>query len=1131
MINIKKFLLLTLLSIYSPTIAQNIIITSFQKISDTQGNFTGILDDTDKFGSYPCSLGDLDGDGIIDIAVGAQNDDDGGSGRGAVWILFLNSDGTVKSHQKISDTQGGFTGTLQNWDSFGTGIENLGDLDNDGVIDLAVGAFQDHDGPHGAVWILFMNSNGTVKSHQKINGFNGGFTGQLDTGDWFAFPNSLGDLDGDGVIDIAVSAGKDDDGGTDRGAIWILFMNSNGTVKSHQKISDTQGGFTGILADNDLFGSRTETIGDLDGDGVVDIVASGALNDDGGPNRGAIWILYLNSNGTVKSHQKISDLEGNFTGVLLDNDNFGHGFRNLGDIDNDGVVDLLVGASGDDTAGTTVGAFWFLYLNADGTVKSHQKMLPDTPEFPATMSPWDSIGAAMSGMVDVNQDGFLDFVLGSSGDDDGGDARGAVWVLFMDYPQPDLPVQVKSFQKISDTQGGFSGILTDGDTLKSPIPIGDLDGDGNNDIIAGADGDDDGGSTRGALWVMFLNSDGTVKSHQKISDTQGGFTGTLVNGNRFGIGLENIGDLDGDGNNDVAAGARFGDGGNVWILFLNSNGTVKSHQKITEGVGGFTGDLDIGDQFGIHIANLGDFNNDGINDLIVTARGDDDGVQDAGAIWLLYMNTNGTVKSHQKISATQGNFTGTLDTVDQFGNGASPIGDIDGDGIIDIAVGAWNDDDGGTDKGAVWILFMNSNGTVKSHQKISDTTGGLTYPMYDGSNFGSSVKSTGDLDFDGIPEITVGVRRHVENNKQTGAVYLLFLNSDGTVKSQQIFSAENSGFAGMLDIGDSFGANHNVSSDIDKDGRLDLLIASAGDDDGGNNRGATWILYLDYITDIHVDTNLGDDFNGGGSREDAYETIQKGIDEAINGQTVLVWPGVYNENIDLSGKAITLKSAADAAILESPSFATISCTNSEEPNTIIENFIIHNSQIGMLIDSASPTTRFLTITNNTIGISASGTSNLNIENSIFWDNTNDMVNGVSVTEQANYCNFTQAGFLGLGTGNLNVDPLFADTSNGDYHIVSQTGRFYPLDITSFPGGAWFLDGTTTSPCLDAGDPSITPTNERMPNGGRINIGAHANTQFASMSPWPFNADLNFDGRVNMVDFSIFSSQWLMAIFP
>ncbi|MCH7522255.1 MAG: FG-GAP repeat protein, partial [Chloroflexi bacterium] len=129
-----------------------------QKISDTQGGFNGTLSNSDLFGSGVADVGDLDSDGVTDLAVGAWMDNDGGSNRGAIWILFLNTDGTVKSEQKISDTQGGFGGTLDNGDQFGTSVANIGDLDGDGGTDLVVGAIGDDDGNDvaGAVWILFL---------------------------------------------------------------------------------------------------------------------------------------------------------------------------------------------------------------------------------------------------------------------------------------------------------------------------------------------------------------------------------------------------------------------------------------------------------------------------------------------------------------------------------------------------------------------------------------------------------------------------------------------------------------------------------------------------------------------------------------------------------------------------------------------------------------------------------------------------------------------------------------------------------------------------------------------------------------------------------------------------------------
>jgi len=134
-----------------------------QKISETNGNFNGGLNDNDHFGSSVASIGDFNGDGIIDIAAGAEQDNDGGSNRGAIWIMFMESDGGIISKTKISSTSGNFTGALTDGSLFGNALANLGDLDLDGTTDIVAGAKLDDDGgvDRGALWTLFMQQSET----------------------------------------------------------------------------------------------------------------------------------------------------------------------------------------------------------------------------------------------------------------------------------------------------------------------------------------------------------------------------------------------------------------------------------------------------------------------------------------------------------------------------------------------------------------------------------------------------------------------------------------------------------------------------------------------------------------------------------------------------------------------------------------------------------------------------------------------------------------------------------------------------------------------------------------------------------------------------------------------------------
>jgi PKD repeat protein len=362
-------------SVYILFLQANGFVKSWQKISDLEGNFAGRLDRGDQFGRAAVNLGDLDGDGVVDVAVSANYDDDGGTNKGAVYVLFLNTDGTVKASQKISSTQGGFPAALDLHDEFGRSITSLGDLDGDGVTDLLVGTPEDDEGGTntGALHVLFLHTDGTVKAYRRISRSTDGL--HLKPGDWFGFSSTnLGDIDGDGVTDVAVGAVLDDDGGVNQGSVWILCLNPDGSVKRASEIDELEGGFGAQLDDIDQFGTSVTNLGDLDGDGMVDIAVGAVKDDDGGPpgdpdaDVGAVYVLFLKADGTVKSWTKISDLVGDFPYSLDQYDWFGSALAGLGGASLDGLINLAIGCRNDDgPSGSNQGAIYLVQLN-DGTV-------------------------------------------------------------------------------------------------------------------------------------------------------------------------------------------------------------------------------------------------------------------------------------------------------------------------------------------------------------------------------------------------------------------------------------------------------------------------------------------------------------------------------------------------------------------------------------------------------------------------------------------------------------------------------------------------------------------------------------------------------------------------------------------
>ncbi len=808
--------------------ANGVLVASVAEINGTIANGP-VLADNDAFGESVATA-DLDGDGVPEIIAGAGSDDAGGTSRGTVHVMFMNSDGTVKRTAEINDNTANGP-VLDDGANFGISVAPLGDLDGDGVPDLAAGAVG-----NGTVHVMFMNSDGTVKRTAEINDNTANGPSLSDNDRFGISVASPGDLDGDGVPDLAAGAHADDEGGTNRGTVHVMFMNSDGTVKRTAEINDNTANGPS-LSDNDRFGISVASPGDLDGDGVPDLAAGALWDDAGGTNRGAVHVMFMNSDGTVKSTAEINDNTADGP-VLDDDDRFGASVAPLGDLDGDGVPDLAAGAILDDTDGMDEGAVHVMFMNSDGTVKRTAEINANTADGPS-LSSADRFGRSVASPGDLDGDGVPDLAAGAFLDDTDGTNRGAVHVVFMNSDGT-----VKRTAEINDNTAD-GPVLDDDDRFgRSVASPGDLDGDGVPDLAAGAVGDGAGGTNRGAVHVVFMNSDGTVKRTAEINDNTADGP-VLDDDDFFGRSVASPGDLDGDGVPDLAAGA-VGDGaggtnrGAVHVMFMNSDGTVKSTAEINANTANGPS-LSDGDRFGTSVASPGDLDGDGVPDLAAGAILDNGDGFRRGAVHVMFMNSDGTVKRTAEINDNTADGP-VLDDDDQFGTSVAPLGDLDGDGVPDLAVGAGADDADGSDRGAVHVMFMNSDGTVKSTAEINGNTADGPV-LDDGDRFGTSVASPGDLDGDGVPDLAAGANQDDAGGNSRGAVHVMFMNSDGTVKRTAEING-NTADGPVLDDGDRFGTSVAPLGDLDGDVVLDLAIGADRDDADGSDRGAVHVVFL-----------------------------------------------------------------------------------------------------------------------------------------------------------------------------------------------------------------------------------------------------------------------------------------------
>ncbi len=450
-------ILFFIINSYNIIYSQNRPIYEYRRISEYIDDIKNIKD---QFGVAVSNVGDINGDGIDELAIGSDGYDGGGVNTGAVWLVFFNQDKSIQDIQELSANTGIKNVSNEGW--FGNGISGIGDLNHDGVLDIAVGAGYDSNTgfQKGAIHILFMNKNGTVKNNVKIVEGKFGFNtnlGQLASigGDVSSIP----DMDGDGNNEILIGGNRDfTDWNSKSGAVYILFMNSDGSVKKFKKIGDKSSGFNYPLGFESYFGMCVKYIGDLDKDGLPEIaIGAHRMQNDGIIHRGKVFIVSLNSNGDVQKLNVITphnfNIESNDQSVF-----FGVSVSGIGDFDMDGIEDMTIGAIGNDDNGLNTGIAYICYMNSNGTIREYVPLIKDSSCLEMQISSESLFGIDSDIIKFPNTKDSIHFFIGAFREYKNSIQSGEVYEVILDSP-PSITATGNSTVLCYENQAEFSAVV------------------------------------------------------------------------------------------------------------------------------------------------------------------------------------------------------------------------------------------------------------------------------------------------------------------------------------------------------------------------------------------------------------------------------------------------------------------------------------------------------------------------------------------------------------------------------------------------------------------------------------------------------------------------------------------------